>query len=138
VNAWLDYRTHRRHGSRKVYKGTVVMVSGFRNSQYRRITTVVEMREMKKNQKFSFLTAIIVILELFAFSYDFASAQQRRKILVAYVAPGLTQAIPWITKEAGIFAKRAIDADVVLLTGSPRIIKTLIAGVLDYEVVGNS
>src|SRR5262249_61401632 len=114
------------------------MVSGFRNSQYRRITIVVEVREIKKNQKFSLLTAMIVILELFAFSYDFASAQQRRKVLVAYVAPGLTQAIPWITKEASIFAKRAIDADVVLLTGSPRIIQTLIAGVLDYEVVGNS
>jgi len=93
---------------------------------------------MKKNQRFSLLTAITVILELFAFSYDFASAQQRRKILVAYVAPGLTQAIPWITKEAGIFAKRAIDADVVLLTGSPRIIQTLIAGDIDYAIGGTS
>ena len=71
-------------------------------------------------------------------SYDLASAQQRRKILVAYVAPGMTQAIPWITKEAGIFAKRGIDAEVILLTGSPRIIQTLIAGDIDYAIGGTS
>jgi ABC-type nitrate/sulfonate/bicarbonate transport system substrate-binding protein len=79
-----------------------------------------------------------MVLGLVLCSFDLASAQQRRKILVAYVAPGMTQAIPWITKEAGIFAKRAIDAEVILLTGSPRIIQTLIAGDIDYAVGGTS
>ena len=85
----------------------------------------------------SFLT-VVAILTLLPCSYDLASAQQRRKILVAYVAPGMTQAIPWITKEAGIFAKRGIDAEVILLTGSPRIIQTLIAGDIDYAIGGTS
>jgi NitT/TauT family transport system substrate-binding protein len=93
---------------------------------------------MKRTKRLSLLAAILVILGSFAFNYELASAQQRRKILVAYVAPGLTQAIPWITKEAGIFIKHAIDADVILLTGSPRIIQTLIAGDIDYAIGGTS
>ncbi|HSE90716.1 MAG TPA: ABC transporter substrate-binding protein [Candidatus Binatia bacterium] len=81
---------------------------------------------------------IIVFSALFLCGYELASAQQRRKILVAYVAPGITQAIPWITKESGLFAKRGIDAEVILLTGSPRIIQTLIAGDIDYALGGTS
>jgi NitT/TauT family transport system substrate-binding protein len=81
---------------------------------------------------------IIVFSALFLCGYDLTSAQQRRKILVAYVAPGITQAIPWITKESGLFAKRGIDAEVILLTGSPRIIQTLIAGDIDYALGGTS
>jgi NitT/TauT family transport system substrate-binding protein len=57
---------------------------------------------------------------------------------VAYVAPGITQVIPSITKEAGIFAKHGFDAEVILLTGSPRIIQTLIAGDIDYAVGGTA
>jgi NitT/TauT family transport system substrate-binding protein len=81
---------------------------------------------------------VVGTLALLVSSYDFASAQQRRKIIVAYVAPAITQAIPSITKDAGIFAKHAIDAEVILLTGSPRIIQTLIAGDIDYAIGGVS
>ena len=69
---------------------------------------------------------------------DFALGQARRKVLAAYVAPGITQAIPSITKEAGIFAKHGIDAEVILLTGSPRLLQTLIAGDIDYALGGTS
>jgi len=67
-----------------------------------------------------------------------ASAQARRKALVAYVAPGITQVIPWIAKEAGIFSKHGIDAEVILLTGSPRLMQTLLAGDIDYSLGGTS
>jgi NitT/TauT family transport system substrate-binding protein len=66
------------------------------------------------------------------------SAQTRRKVLVAYVAPGITQVIPWIAKEAGIFPKHGIDAEVILLTGSPRLLQTLLAGDIDYALGGTS
>ena len=85
-------------------------------------------------------TKIFVILAatlmFISTGYDQGSAQARRKVLVAYVAPSITQSIPWVTKEAGIFAKHGIDADVVLLTGSPRLIQTLLAGDIDYAVGG--
>jgi ABC-type nitrate/sulfonate/bicarbonate transport system substrate-binding protein len=84
------------------------------------------------------LPIVVPVLTLLLCSYDLASSQQRRKIMVAYVAPSITQAIPWITKEAGLFAKHGIEAEVILLTGSPRIIQTLIAGDIDYAIGGVS
>ena len=69
---------------------------------------------------------------------DSGFAQTRRKVMVAYVAPGITQAIPWIAKEADLFTKHGIDTEVILLTGSPRLVQTLIAGDIDYALGGVS
>jgi len=82
--------------------------------------------------------AILVTIFFAIAILDLAYAQQRRKILVAYVAPGITQVLPWIAKEAGLFAKHGIDAEVILLTGSPRLIQTLLAGDIDYALGGTS
>lgn len=84
------------------------------------------------------LSIMAIVLAAMAFSNDSGLTQTRRKVLVAYVAPGISQSIPWIAKEAGIFAKHGIDADVILLTGSPRLIQTLIAGDIDYALGGVS
>jgi NitT/TauT family transport system substrate-binding protein len=92
------------------------------------------MAEIKPQNKLAGITAILVALVL----ADFGFAQQRRKALVAYVAPGITQTLPWIAKEAGLFAKHGIDAEVILLTGSPRLVQTLIAGDIDYALGGTS
>ena len=73
------------------------------------------------------------IVAEFAISSD-ATAQ--RKITATFVAPNLSQTIPWIAKEAGIFAKHGIDADVILLTGSPRAVQTLLAGDIEYTIAG--
>ena len=90
---------------------------------------------MKAHKRFLTLVSVLGFLVC---SYEPASAQQRRKVLVAYVAPGISQTIPWVTKEAGIFAKHGIDADVILLTGSPRLVQTLLAGDIDYALGGVS
>lgn len=58
------------------------------------------------------------------------------KIRVAFVSPAPGLSAPWIAKEAGIFAKHGLDAEVILLTGSPRLVQSLIAGDVDYAVVG--
>jgi len=84
------------------------------------------------------LLFITTILTVIAHLNDPGLAQTRRKVMVAYVAPGITQSIPWIAKEAGIFAKHGIEAEVILLTGSPRLIQTLIAGDIDYALGGVS
>jgi len=84
------------------------------------------------------LTIVALILAFLSSSYDQSSAQTRRKLLVAYVAPSIGQSISWVTKEASIFAKHGIDADVILLTGSPRMIQTLLAGDIDYAIGGVS
>jgi NitT/TauT family transport system substrate-binding protein len=58
------------------------------------------------------------------------------KIRVAFVSPSPTQSPPWIAKETGMFAKQGLDAEIVLLPGSPRLVQTLIAGDVDYAIVG--
>jgi ABC-type nitrate/sulfonate/bicarbonate transport system substrate-binding protein len=84
------------------------------------------------------LLLMATFLAAFTLNSDFGFAQTRRKVLLAYVAPAITQSIPMIAKEAGIFAKHGIDAEVILLTGSPRLIQTLIAGDIDYALGGVS
>jgi len=71
---------------------------------------------------------------LLCFSLGRALAAQ--KIRVAFVSPSPTQSPPWIAKETGIFAKHGLDADVILLTGSPRLVQALIGGDVDYAIVG--
>src|SRR6476661_3994780 len=91
---------------------------------------------MKNVHSRAFIHALVLLLVLLAAHR--ASAQSRRKVLIAYVAPAITQSIPWIAKEAGIFPKHGIDAEVILLTGSPRLIQTLLAGDVDYALGGVS
>ena len=84
------------------------------------------------------LLLITTILMALVLPDDSGFAQTRRKVLVAYVAPGITQVIPWVAKEAGLFPKHGIDAEVILLTGSPRLIQTLLAGDVDYALGGTA
>jgi NitT/TauT family transport system substrate-binding protein len=58
------------------------------------------------------------------------------KIRVAFVSPTPVFAPVWVAKETGLFAKHGLDADVILLTGSPRLVQSLIAGDVDFAVVG--
>lgn len=82
------------------------------------------------------LLIIVTLITALTSFYDHASAQAKRKIIVTFVAPNVSQAIAWIAKEAGIFTKHGVDADVILLTGSPRAIQTLLAGDIDYAIAG--
>jgi len=64
------------------------------------------------------------------------AAMTAEKIRVAFVSPSPTQSPPWIAKETGLFAKQGLDAEIILLPGSPRLVQTLIAGDVDYAIVG--
>src|SRR3972149_11521738 len=63
------------------------------------------------------------------------AAMTAEKIRVAFVSPSPTQSPPWIAKETGLFAKQGLDAEIILLTGSPRLVQSLIAGDVDYAIV---
>lgn len=71
----------------------------------------------------------------FVFSL-FAGTSFAEKIRVAFVSPTPVFAPTWIAKETGLFAKHGLDADVILVTGSPRLVQSLIAGDVDFAVVG--
>lgn len=58
------------------------------------------------------------------------------KVRVAYVSPSITQSLPWVARETGILAKHDLTAEVVLITGSPRLVQSLIAGDVDVVFAG--
>jgi NitT/TauT family transport system substrate-binding protein len=58
------------------------------------------------------------------------------KIRVGFVSPAPGLSAPWIAKETGGFARHGLDADVILLPGSPRLVQSLIAGDVHYALVG--
>src|SRR3989337_3494085 len=58
------------------------------------------------------------------------------KIRVAFVSPVPGFAPAWIAKETGMFAKQGLDAEVILITGSPRLVQSLIDRDVDYAIVG--
>ena len=58
------------------------------------------------------------------------------KIRVAYVSPSVSQSLPWVARELGILAKYDLAAEVLLITGSPRLVQSLIAGDVDFVFAG--
>jgi ABC-type nitrate/sulfonate/bicarbonate transport system substrate-binding protein len=60
------------------------------------------------------------------------------KVTVAIVTPSEVFGVPWIGQATGIFVKHGFDVDVPLVTGSPRLVQSLIAGDFDYVMPGVS
>ena len=58
------------------------------------------------------------------------------KLRLAYVAPSVSLSLPWVAKELGIFAKYDLLAEILLITGSPRLVQSLIAGDVDIAFAG--
>ncbi len=58
------------------------------------------------------------------------------KLRVAYVAPSVSLSLPWLAKESGILAKHDLAAEILLITGSPRSVQSLIAGDVDVVFAG--
>ncbi|MGH7874150.1 MAG: hypothetical protein ACREQO_18265, partial [Candidatus Binatia bacterium] len=78
------------------------------------------------------LLFFILVGELFAGPRVFAADALR----IANVSPSMTQSLPWVAKEMGILAKHSLTAEVVLITGSPRLVQSLIAGDVDVVFAG--
>jgi NitT/TauT family transport system substrate-binding protein len=64
----------------------------------------------------------------------FASAAD--KLRVAYVAPSVSLSLPWVAKELGLLGKYDLAAEILLITGSPRLVQSLIAGDVDVAFAG--
>lgn len=65
-----------------------------------------------------------------------ALAQELKRIVVAYVAPSEQMILPTLAQQTGIFRKHGLDAQTVLVSGSPRNVQSLIAGNFDYSMAG--
>ena len=78
------------------------------------------------------LWAITATVFIFASSRAIAAD----KLRVAYVSPSISLSLPWVAKESGILAKYDLSAEVLLITGSPRLVQTLISGDVDVIFAG--
>ena len=58
------------------------------------------------------------------------------KVRIAYVSPSVSLSLPWLARETGILAKHDLVAEVLLITGSPRLVQSLIAGDVDVAFAG--
>jgi NitT/TauT family transport system substrate-binding protein len=87
----------------------------------------------KERLKRKFIIAIAAFCSVSCFAIALPAAE---KVRVAFVSPSPVFAPAWIAKETGMFARQGLDADVILLTGSPRLVQSLIAGDVDFAVVG--
>lgn len=58
------------------------------------------------------------------------------KVRVGYVAPSINQFLPWIANDRGFSAKYDLNSENILITGSPRLVQSLIAGDVDFAFAG--
>ena len=72
--------------------------------------------------------AVLLLADEHAFAVD--------KVRMAYVSPSVSLSLPWIAKESGILAKHDLAAEILLITGSPRLVQSLIAGDVDVAFAG--
>ncbi len=80
---------------------------------------------------------LLAALSVYWFFFSLAAGTfAAERIRIAFVSPSPVFAPAWIAKETAILAKQGFDADVILLTGSPRLVQALIAGDVDYAMVG--
>jgi len=78
--------------------------------------------------------ALVITAILFSVFYGSVSAAD--KLRIAYVAPSVSLSLPWLAKESGILAKYDLAAEILLITGSPRLVQSLIAGDVDVAFAG--
>lgn len=82
------------------------------------------------------LILVVFVTTWFATSWNIAAAAD--KINFAYSAIAGAQAIPWITKEAGLFEKYGVDLQMIYIDGGPRAAQALLAGDIPIAQLGGS
>jgi NitT/TauT family transport system substrate-binding protein len=84
------------------------------------------------------LKLILVVLATGWFAATWSVAAAADKVNFAYSAIAGAQAIPWITKEMGLFEKHGVDVQMIYVDGGPRATQALLAGDIPIAQVGGS
>lgn len=78
----------------------------------------------------------LLSIAIIVFAFASGRAVAADKVRMAYVSPSVSLSLPWMAKETGILAKHDLVAEVLLITGSPRLVQSLIAGDVDLAFAG--
>ena len=76
---------------------------------------------------FSFFILGLVVMQ--------EAGAQLSKLKLAYVSPSGALAVPWVAKEAGLFEKNGIEAELIFIRGASTMIQTLVSGDIDVAHV---
>ncbi|MGZ8499971.1 MAG: ABC transporter substrate-binding protein, partial [Candidatus Binatia bacterium] len=80
--------------------------------------------------------ACAVVITAILFTVFSGPVRAADKLRVAFVSPSVALSLPWVAKEMGILAKYDLVAEILLITGSPRLVQTLISGDVDVVFAG--
>ncbi len=67
-----------------------------------------------------------------------ATAPPRERVTILYPNQGGNQTATWLAKEAGLYDKYSLDADVEFIEGSPTVMQAVTAGNAQFAVVGTT
>jgi len=90
------------------------------------------MRAVVMGKKHSLIAGLVMLL-----APPFGHAQPKLdKVNVAYVSTAGTFAVTWIAKEAKLFRKYGLDAQVIQIPGSPRLVQAVLSGDVQFGHTG--
>jgi ABC-type nitrate/sulfonate/bicarbonate transport system substrate-binding protein len=69
---------------------------------------------------------------------DAASPAPLTRLRVAIVSPNESFSITWVGRDSGIFLRHGFDVEIPVVTGSPRLVQSLIAGDFEYAMMGST
>jgi len=61
-----------------------------------------------------------------------AATKPLERVRIAYGAPSAAFAAPWLAKEAGLFEKYGLDAELTYIASGPTLLQSMIAGEIDF------
>src|SRR5229473_6311087 len=61
-----------------------------------------------------------------------AAPRPLERVRIAYGAPSAAFAAPWLAKDAGLFEKYGLDAEITYIASGPTLLQAMIAGEIDF------
>jgi NitT/TauT family transport system substrate-binding protein len=87
-------------------------------------TIIAEVLKLRKMKTFLFLLVAVVLVSI----GEGASAQEQKKIKIGYPAVSYNQVHIWVAKDAGLFKKHGLDAEIIFFRGGQMATQALVAG----------
>src|SRR5258705_687495 len=146
----LDYKLsgtelRQDHANISRLQALVILVSIRANDRPNRESQYVAVMSFVGNQMKQFLetgsagktvTALILLSATLPLLLNVSGSFAADKVRMAYVSPSVSLSLPWLAKESGILSKYDLIGEVLLITGSPRLVQSLIAGDVDVAFAG--
>src|SRR5918996_336695 len=85
------------------------------------------MAEVLKSLKMTTVQFLLIALSVVLFGAG-ASAQEHKKIKIGYPAVSYNQVHIWVAKDAGLFKKHGLDAEIIFFRGGQMATQALVAG----------